>query len=210
MQMAQLSRASGIAIPTVKYYLREGLLPAGRPTGATRAEYEDHHLLRLRLIRALVEVAGLSLAAVRQVLAAADHPAESVESAIEAAQEVLPPQVPEDVDTEDALAIVTELGWQVDTTSLPVRQLAVALETLDSVGADTSLQTLSRYARAVLPLAEHEVDAIPAGSIEAAVQYTVVGTVFYEPVLLALRRLAQQDASVRRFGASNFGQQHTL
>jgi hypothetical protein len=32
------------------------------------------------------------------------------------------------------------------------------------------------------------------------VRYVVLGTVLVEPLLLALRRLAQQDASRRRFG----------
>lgn len=38
-----------------------------------------------------------------------------------------------------------------------------------------------------------------ARSQQAAVRYVVIGTVFYEPVLLALRRLARQDAATRRF-----------
>ena len=164
MQMAELSRSSAVPVPTVKYYLREGLLPAGRSTGATRAEYDDRHLQRLRLIRALVEVGGLPLGAVRRILAAADGPSESVESAIEAAQEVLPPVVPDFVDTGRALEVVDELGWSVDTECVPLRQLAVAISTLDAVGADTSLETLAAYGVAVLPLAEREVERIPTVS----------------------------------------------
>ena len=90
-----------------------------------------------------------------------------------------------------------ELGWTVDTGCVPLRQLAVAISTLEAVGADTSLETLATHGQAVLPLAEREVDQISAASAEAAVRYRVVGTVFYEPVLLALRRLAEQDASTR-------------
>ncbi len=39
MLMAELSRRSGVPVATVKYYLREGLLPSGVTTSATRAEY---------------------------------------------------------------------------------------------------------------------------------------------------------------------------
>ena len=39
-----------------------------------------------------------------------------------------------------------------------------------------------------------------AGPSEAAGRYTVLGTILVEPLLLALRRLAQTDASARRFG----------
>ena len=70
MRIAELSRRAGVPVPTVKYYLREGLLPPGRATAPTQAQYDETHEQRLRLVRALVEVAGLSLAAVRRVLAA--------------------------------------------------------------------------------------------------------------------------------------------
>jgi hypothetical protein len=44
------------------------------------------------------------------------------------------------------------------------------------------------------------VAGVPACPREAAVRYTVLGTILVEPLLLALRRLAQIDASARRFG----------
>ena len=37
-------------------------------------------------------------------------------------------------------------------------------------------------------------------SPEAAVRFVVAATVLHEPLLLALRRLAQEDASARRWG----------
>ena len=43
-----------------------------------------------------------------------------------------------------------------------------------------------------------EIDNVPSESAEAAVRYVVLGTVMVEPLLLALRRLAQQEASRRR------------
>ena len=74
MRIAELSRRSGTSIPTIKYYLREGLLPAGTATGRNQAEYGEAHRHRLRLIRALIDVGGLSVAAARDVLAAVDAP----------------------------------------------------------------------------------------------------------------------------------------
>lgn len=199
MQISELARRSSVPVATVKFYLREGLLPQGLATGATRADYNDHHLERLRLVRSLVEVAGLSLSAVRQVLAAIDEPAESLHQAIAAAQEALPPAAPENTDVGAALQLVDELGWLIDPTCVAVRQLALAMTSLEAVGVDAAMPPLSEYGRAVYALAEQEVAAIPTSSQEATVRYVVAGTVFYEPVLLALRRLAQQDASSRRF-----------
>jgi len=62
--MAELSRSSGVPVATIKYYLREGLLPPGEATSATRAEYDETHLRRLQLIRALVEIGEVPVAAI--------------------------------------------------------------------------------------------------------------------------------------------------
>ncbi len=43
---------------------------------------------------------------------------------------------------------------------------------------------------------------MPTDSAAAAVRYVVLGTVLVEPLLLALRRMAQQEISGRRFGSS--------
>ena len=61
-------------MPTLKYYLREGLLMPGRATSRTRAEYGPEHLERLRLVRALVEHGGVGIAGVRSVLGALAAP----------------------------------------------------------------------------------------------------------------------------------------
>ena len=53
MKMSQLCETSGVSVPSIKFYLREGLLPAGERTSATQAEYGPEHVERLRLIRAL-------------------------------------------------------------------------------------------------------------------------------------------------------------
>ena len=78
MRISQLSRETGVPVATIKFYLREGLVPEGRRTSATQAQYEDDHVARLRLIRALVGPGGLTLALVRGVLEAIDRPPESM------------------------------------------------------------------------------------------------------------------------------------
>lgn len=77
LAISELSKATGVPLATVKYSLREGLLPAGRATGATQAQYDESHVIRLRLARSLVQVGGLSVAAARDVLAALDTPGQS-------------------------------------------------------------------------------------------------------------------------------------
>ena len=59
MRISELAEVSGVPLATVKYYLREGLLPPGRSVTARLSEYDDEHLRRLRLLRALREVGGV-------------------------------------------------------------------------------------------------------------------------------------------------------
>ncbi|MCE5290009.1 MAG: MerR family transcriptional regulator, partial [Nocardiaceae bacterium] len=59
MWMAELAARSGLSVATIKYYLREGLLHPGEAVGQTRTRYDDSHVRRLRLIRALTDVANL-------------------------------------------------------------------------------------------------------------------------------------------------------
>jgi DNA-binding transcriptional MerR regulator len=68
MKISELSRRSGIPLPTIKFYIREGLLPAGERTAMTQAIYGEEHLERLSLIRALKDDAGLSLATITNML----------------------------------------------------------------------------------------------------------------------------------------------
>ena len=74
MKISQLAEASGVSVATLKYYLREGLLHSGQVTSRTQASYDDSHLERIRLVRALTEVGGLSLAATARVLQAISAP----------------------------------------------------------------------------------------------------------------------------------------
>lgn len=198
MRIAELSRRTGVPVPTIKYYLREGLLPPGRATAPTQALYDETHEQRLRLVRALVEVAGMSLASVRDVLAVVEHPPASRHDLLGVAHDALPPHVPDDVDVTEALAAVEQLGWRVHPDSSSLRQLAVALDAARAVGIPPTPERLAGYARAMELVASHEVAGVPAASAEEAVSYVVLGTAMYEPVILALRRLAQQDASAQR------------
>ncbi len=74
MRISELSKSSGVPVATIKFYLREGLLHDGRHTSATQASYDDSHVGRLRMARALVGVGGMSLARVKAIIAVIDDP----------------------------------------------------------------------------------------------------------------------------------------
>lgn len=69
MKISELSRHTDIPVSTIKFYIREGLLPAGELSRRNQATYREEHLQRLDLIRSLREIAGLSLEVVREVIA---------------------------------------------------------------------------------------------------------------------------------------------
>jgi DNA-binding transcriptional MerR regulator len=211
MQMSELSRRSGVPIPTIKYYLREGLLHPGTAMAATRAEYGESHLRRLRLIRALLEIGELPVASIRRIVGALDDETVSLHELIGRVQYGLGPHVAPPADdpdwqaaASDVDALITQLGWQINAGS-PARALLsgalVALRRLDSASPGLSLQV---YAETLGRLAALEVATVDppddARDRAAVVESAVAGMVLYERVVVALRRLAQEDASAQRFG----------
>ena len=197
MRISELARTSGVPLPTVKFYLREGLLHPGHATSATQAQYDESHVRRLRLVRALIQVGGLSVAAARDVLAGVTDPDRSLHEVMGVAHTALPPQAA-DVDPVRALELVERLGWRVHPETPALRQLEQAISALDDVGMAPGEEHLAVYADAAHRVAEVDVASVPRGSREEAATTVVAGTVLYEPVLLALRRIAQAAVSAER------------
>jgi DNA-binding transcriptional MerR regulator len=78
MRISDLSSQTGVPVATIKFYLRASLLPEGVRTSATQAQYDESHVARLRLIRALLGPGGLSVAAAHRVIQAIEEPPPSV------------------------------------------------------------------------------------------------------------------------------------
>lgn len=205
MWMSELSQRSGLPVATIKFYLRDGLLPPGEATGVTRARYDDSHVRRLRLIRALVDVAGMRLDAVRDVLAAVDDDSVPLHEALGRAHTRLstssgaPP--PSTESSRRVEALLKRSGWKVSPGSAHRDALARALDALDSLDHEVSDALLDDYAQAMATVAEREVASVAADPArETATRRAVVGTLLLEPVLVAVRRMAQENASARRLG----------
>lgn len=65
LRMRDLCEASGLERQAIHFYIREGLLPAGRKTGRNMAYYGPVHLERLELIRRLQHERFLPLRAIK-------------------------------------------------------------------------------------------------------------------------------------------------
>lgn len=80
MSIGELSRRTGVKIPTIRFYEDEGLLPEPDRNGGNQRRYEKHHLARLHFIRHGRDL-GLSMEAVRELAQLSDQPTHSCEEA---------------------------------------------------------------------------------------------------------------------------------
>ncbi|MGW7248135.1 MerR family transcriptional regulator [Streptomyces decoyicus] len=213
MRLAELSERSGVSTATIKYYLRERLLPPGRRITATQSEYDEEHLRRLRLVRALIQVGRIPVGTAREVLAAVEDDSRDQLSRLGTAVEALPhgPEPDESdpstaVGRRTATALMRQVGWRFSlgiADEFPAfRMLVGAIAALHRLGYACDLPHLLPYAQQAAQLAVADLDLVeefttPAEQVEAAVALTVL----YEPVLLSLRRLAEAEESNRRFGS---------
>src|SRR5215475_7835283 len=133
MRIAELSRDSGVPVPTIKYYVREGLLEPGELTSPNQAQYDESHVRRLKLIRALAEVGGLSIGAIRQLLAAANSPGTSPHEALGKAQYATAPRydyrasdASQRAAAQQADELISRHGWRISPES-PARELLASV-----------------------------------------------------------------------------------
>ncbi|MGI5282748.1 MerR family transcriptional regulator [Nonomuraea polychroma] len=185
---------------TIKFYLREGLLPPGERTGPNQALYNTDHVRRLKLIRTLLEAGGLSLSAVQAILAAIDEQV-AAHVVLGIGQHGLPaPQNTADTSSRTwASALVRQVaeerGWQLDPQNPLVDALVNTLCAYAEVWSPDLVEHISEYAALAEQVAEIDhrtVSDLP--SIESIVEGTVVATVLGDVLFATLRRLAQEAA----------------
>jgi DNA-binding transcriptional MerR regulator len=198
-------------VATVKYYIREGLLPAGVRSAPNQAEYGEDHVRRLRLIRTLRTVSGLDIGRIRRVVAAIEDDSLSRHAVFGVVEQAHAPEPSAEVEADaDARAraevdrFIEELGWHVRPDAAARRELADILTALRGLGREYGTEVFRPYAAAADRMAAWEVDQIPPfESRSVAVERMVVGTVVFGAVFDALRRLAHEHHSgaIEREGA---------
>ena len=208
-------------VPTIKYYLRQGLVPPGIATAVNQADYGDDHAHRLRLIRVLREVGELSIAQIQPILSALDDERLTVHEVLRVPHRSLASgsraadvssdrraamgggDAADDVRAQaDVDDFLNDLGWQVARDAPARRTLADTLLALRRRGRDAGPEVFRPYAAIADDLAEREVASLPAGGTRLdTLEAMVIGTVVFEAALTALRRLAHEHHSSRRFAA---------
>jgi DNA-binding transcriptional MerR regulator len=211
MQVSELVKVTSVPLATVKYYLREGLLPPGRPVTARSSEYGAEHVQRLTLLRLLREVGAIPVNRLRQLVDAVDDTGLTVHEMFGRASDAIaasgrrdddasPVDDPEAAELVDR--VVQRIGWDrlrkgsVDLDNL--RRVVTRLRRTGLFGLDED--GLLFYARIADEIGKSEIAALPDDDDRAAqLERMVVGTVAFGEILTVMRRLAEEQHSAQRF-----------
>jgi DNA-binding transcriptional MerR regulator len=176
LRIGELAEASGVPVPTIKHYLREGLLPEGVKTSRNMAYYPAELVERVRLIKRLQEERFMPLKAIRSVL---DEDPERARALLELEDRIL----------ERALA-----GERTRTSAAEVRRsYGVPNEVLERLA---ELGVLSPNSRGYSPSDVRIIEAISrfrAGGYDEQIGFTVYDTLRYKS---ALEDLVRQEVEV--------------
>lgn len=201
VRISELARAASTPVTAVKYYQREGLLPPGEKSAPNQTAYDDRHVERVRLVRALLETGGLSVAVTKQVLAVLDAEVAPLAEVFAVAQYAMTtPRSPESEATPEARARIEErvsaAGWCATSDNPGLETAARALDGLRTIGFDAPDDYLDAYVSAAASAARADVAALQHRDGRTAMaELMVIGTVLGDPLFAGLRRLAQQDAT---------------
>jgi len=172
LRMRELAEASGVPGPTIKHYLREGLLPEPVKTSRNMAYYPPEFVDRIKLIKRLQEERYLPLKAIKNVL---DEDPDRAEAMLALGDQIL----------DRALA-----GERSRTSAAEVRKrYGLPKEVLDRLA---ELEVLTPNSRGYSPSDVTIIEAISrfrAGGYDEQIGFTVYDTLRYKTALEELVRL---------------------
>jgi DNA-binding transcriptional MerR regulator len=157
MRIKDLSASTGVPIPTIKYYLREGLLSPGVKSSPNQADYDEEHARRLRLIRVLLDLGGLDVKSLKHLLSASGDRA-----------------VDRPAPAPDITAVLRARDWLVDEENPTRQRLDDLVAVLRENGHGAVLQRIPHYAAHLQQLvdlerADRPADPVPVALTEALV-----------------------------------------
>jgi DNA-binding transcriptional MerR regulator len=176
LRMRELAAASGVPGPTIKHYLREGLLPEPVKTSRNMAYYPPEFVERIKLIKRLQEERFMPLKAIKNVL---DQDPDRAKAMLELGDQIL----------DRALA-----GERSRTSAAEVRKrYGMPREVLDRLA---EIGVLTPNSRGYTPSDVAIIEAISrfrAGGYDEQIGFTVYDTLRYKA---ALEELVRQEVDV--------------
>jgi DNA-binding transcriptional MerR regulator len=176
LRIGELAEASGVPVPTIKHYLREGLLPEPVKTSRNMAYYSPEFVERIKLIKRLQEERFMPLRAIKSVL---DEDPERARALVELEDRIL----------ERALG-----RERTRTSAAEVRErYGVPKDVLDRL---EQIEVLSPNTRGYSPSDIKIIEAISrfrAGGYDEQIGFTVYDTLRYKK---ALEELVSQEVEM--------------
>jgi len=176
MKIGELAEASGVPVPTIKHYLREGLLPEGVKTSRNMAYYPPELVERIKLIKQLQEERFMPLKAIKAVL---DEGPERARALVELEDRILERALGEERTRTSAAEVRERYGVPRDV-----------LDRLEQI------ELLSPNSRGYSPSDVKIIEAISrfrAGGYDEQIGFTVYDTLRYKK---ALEELVAQEVDM--------------
>ncbi len=132
MKIGALAKQANVNIDTVRYYERQGLLPAPQRLMSGYRQYEQGDIARLRFVRR-AKTLGFTLIEIRELLALSNHRENDMAGMKAAATEKL-------ADVEDKLAELTRIrdGLKILVASCPGHGALEQCPILNALSEDPS------------------------------------------------------------------------
>jgi DNA-binding transcriptional MerR regulator len=213
MRISETCAQAGVTSTTLKYYIREGLVPEGERVGTNKTEYTVAHVQRAKLARALIETGRLSVATARQVLAALDSHEDSLAYVFEAAQAALTAGngsgAPASAQSRQRVGdLIASQSWTATGDNPGYELVAGALDGFGAIGYTPSNEYLTGYADAAAAVARADLTALQTREGPAQIaELMVVGTVMGDTLFAGLRRMAQQHETALVFPVAEDAQE---
>lgn len=208
MKLQDLSATTDTPVPSIKYYLRIGLLPPGWKKNLTTAVYDDSHVARLELIAALRQIVGAPIDMIRSLTPLIDDPASTTIAVLQTAQQIgagfhpsaTPAEVGDDVRAR-VTGLIAERSWP-DVDSSARREVEQVLGEMAAYGytpGDAHFQAVSAALDDISGLDIDWTIADTGGDRNRLAMRVAVGTHQHARLVLALLRLGHASHSIRRY-----------
>lgn len=197
MKLSELAARTRTSTATLKFWIREGILPPGELRNQTTAVYGEGHVERIALVRTLREEFDLPIARIRALVVRIDDPGVSLLEIMEECQLIATGLRAGDAGQDARVPrLLADVGWP-DATSVARDALSAALRDAEAVGVTFGRETLARYARMLAEFAREDIASIRTdGTRDAVARALLQGAAAQTRVLVALNQLAHTSAAI--------------
>lgn len=209
MKLNQLAATTGVSTATIKFWIREQIVPPGTLRNQTTAVYDESHVHRIRLIRTLRERFDQPIAEIRRLTEMLDDQAVPIVAVMDACHHIASGLGAIDADADDSAQhdtvsdLLHRAGWP-DVSSTARSALVDTLREVEEDGVPYSADRLAAYATALAGIADDDIaytresatdeEEPPRDEIARRV---LVGTRAQTRILLAMNNLAHASAAIR-------------